>query len=58
MLIKGFNFDYFTGNYQTNAGALYIFCYEYGYLPLDDDEVLLVKNKKEISKFAEDIQRN
>lgn len=58
MLGKGFNFDYFTSNYQTNAGALYIFCYEHGYLLLDEQEVLLVKNKKEIAKYKEDAVRD
>ena len=58
LLVKGFDFDYFTSTYQTNAGALYIFCYEFGYLLLDDDEVLLVKNKKEIAKYSEDATRN
>ena len=57
MLVKGFNFDYFTSSYQTQAGARYIFCYEYGYLLLDADEVLLVKNKKETEKFADDTTR-
>ena len=53
MLVKGFDFDYFTSIYQTLGGARYMFCYEYGYLLLEDDEVLLVKNKKEESKFLE-----
>jgi len=40
---KGFDFDYFTNHYITQTGKRYVFCYEYGYLFLDDDEVLLVK---------------
>ncbi|MES2274541.1 MAG: hypothetical protein V4592_00870 [Bacteroidota bacterium] len=58
MLQKGFDFDYFTGSFQTQAGARYFFCYEYGYLPLEADEVLLVKSKKELEKFGDDTQRN
>ena len=53
MLVKGFDFDYFTSSFKTQAGARYFFCYEQGYLPLDNDEVLLVKSKKESAKLAE-----
>ena len=53
MLVKGFDFDYFTSIYQAQNGNTYHFCYEYGYLLLDNDEVLLVKNKKEESKFSD-----
>ncbi|MCQ6958100.1 hypothetical protein [Mucilaginibacter aquariorum] len=58
MLVKGFDFDYFTSSFKTQAGARYFFCYEHGYLLLEADEVLLVKSKKETSKFTEDSQRN
>jgi len=43
---KGFNFDYFTSIYKTKSEKDYIFCYEYGYLFLDGDEVLLVRRKE------------
>ncbi|MDB5137340.1 MAG: hypothetical protein JWP37_3943 [Mucilaginibacter sp.] len=43
---KGFDFDYLTSIYQTQSGKTYHFCYEYGYLPLDGDEVLLVKREE------------
>ena len=43
---KGFNFDYITSIYQTKTGSTYNFCYEYGYLLLDNDEVLLVKREE------------
>jgi hypothetical protein len=45
MAAKGYNFDYHTRTYQTQNGKTYHFCYEYGYLPLDADEVLLVKRE-------------
>jgi hypothetical protein len=45
MALKGFDFDYHTRTYQTQNGKTYYFCYEYGYLPLDGDEVLLVKRE-------------
>lgn len=43
---KGFNFDYFTNVYQTQTGKVYHFCYEYGFLILNEDEVLLVKKEE------------
>lgn len=43
LLSKGFNFNYFTHVYQTQKGHQYHFCYEYGYLRLDNEEILLVK---------------
>ncbi len=44
---KGFNFDFTTNIYKTTTGNLYYFCYEYGYLFLPPDDVLLVKRKEE-----------
>ena len=43
---KGFDFDYHTHHYTTNTGNAYVFCYEYGYLLLENDEVLLVKKEQ------------
>ncbi|MFC3198376.1 hypothetical protein ACFOET_12200 [Parapedobacter deserti] len=40
---QGFNFDYITDMYETGKGTQYRFCYEYGYLLLENDDVLLVK---------------
>jgi hypothetical protein len=42
---KGYNFSYHTHTYKTKAGALYFFCYEYGYLPLEHDISMLVKKQ-------------
>src|SRR5690606_10141129 len=44
---KGFNFDYTTSIYKTAKGNQYYFCYEYGYLILPPEDVLLVKRKEE-----------
>lgn len=44
---KGFDFDHITSIYQTKNGSTYFFNYEYGYLLLDNDEVLLVKREGE-----------
>jgi hypothetical protein len=46
MLEKGFNFNFFTSIYTTKKGATYYFCYEYGYLQLDDGFYFLVINKR------------
>jgi hypothetical protein len=43
LLGKGFSFQYYTHTYQTQKGNTYYFCYEYGYLKLENDEILLVK---------------
>ncbi|SEN08332.1 hypothetical protein SAMN05216436_11186 [bacterium A37T11] len=45
MLHEGFSFEYFTNVYETGKGSQYRFCYEYGYLPLGEEEVLLVMRK-------------
>ncbi len=39
---QGFNFKYFTSVYRTKAGKVYYFCYDQGYLPLDNDFFALV----------------
>ena len=43
---EGFSFDYFTNIYTTKAGTVYYFCYEYGYLPLENDFYALVKREE------------
>jgi hypothetical protein len=40
---QGFDFRYHTHLYQNKKGQTYQFCYEYGYLPLEGDWVLVVK---------------
>ena len=46
LLQKGFNFSYYTNTYTTKKNATYYFCYEYGYLALDNDFYFLVKRKE------------
>jgi hypothetical protein len=43
----GFHFRYFTHLYTTKTGKTYYYCYDYGYLPLDNDWFLIVKKKEE-----------
>jgi hypothetical protein len=39
----GFDFRYHTHQYVNKKGQAYQFCYEYGYLPLESDWVLVVR---------------
>lgn len=43
LIANGFDFDYHTNTYKTKEGSVYFFCYEHGYLPLENDFCLLVK---------------
>jgi hypothetical protein len=46
LLSQGFNFKYYTHNYTNQKSNVYVFCYEYGYLPLEHDWFLIVKRKE------------
>src|SRR5437868_15191656 len=45
----GFQFKYMTHTYVTKTGKTYFYCYEYGYLPLENDWYLIVRRKEELS---------
>jgi predicted nucleic acid-binding Zn ribbon protein len=45
LLNLGFHFKYHTHTYTTMGGKTYWYCYEYGYLPLENDLYLIVKEK-------------
>lgn len=47
LLQKGFQFKYITNIYNNKKGNTYFFCYDLGYLPLENDWYLLVKRKEE-----------
>lgn len=42
---EGFNFQFYTSQYITKAGAIYNYVYDQGYLPLENDWFLLVKTE-------------
>ncbi len=44
---KGFDFKFITNMYKTQKGSTYLYCYEYGYLPLENDYFLIICNEKE-----------
>lgn len=46
LLETGFKFNYFTNEYVTSAGKIYKFCYEYGYLLVDEDTYFLVMRQE------------
>jgi hypothetical protein len=49
LLQKGFNFSFYTNVYTTKKGTKYYYCYEYGYLPIDNDYYFLVKKKEYVN---------
>ena len=46
LLAKGFQMQYYTNVYKTKTGKVYYFCYEQGYLPLENDWLALVIKKE------------
>lgn len=47
LLRLGFQFKYLTHIYTTKTGKSYYYCYDHGYLPLDNDWYLIVRKKEE-----------
>ena len=47
LIEKGFQFKYHTHIYITKTAKTYFYCYEYGYLPLDNNWFLIVKKTEE-----------
>jgi len=46
LLQKGFAFKFHTHLYTNKKGNIYYFCYDYGYLPLENRWYLIVKGKE------------
>jgi predicted nucleic acid-binding Zn ribbon protein len=46
LLQKGYQFKYHTHLYSTKNGHTYYYCYEYGYLPLENNRYLIVKRNE------------
>lgn len=44
LLVSGFNFKYTTHTNATSKGKTYFYCFDYGYLPLEQDWYLIVKS--------------
>ncbi len=47
LLKEGFDFDFYTNIYTTRDQRQYHFCYDQGYLILEDGNVLLVKKERD-----------
>lgn len=47
LLSAGFDAIYHTHQYTNKKGDVYHFCYEYGWLPIEGDWVLVVQRKEE-----------
>ena len=47
LLQKGFQFKYITHIYTNKKGNTYFFCYDLGYLPLENDWYLIVRRKED-----------
>ena len=45
LFAEGFQFQFHTQNTTNSKGNTYFFCYDYGYMPLDDNLFLIVRNK-------------
>lgn len=48
----GFRFRFFTHRFKSQKGSLYSFCYEAGYLQMEDDWILLVKQPETVDVFG------
>jgi predicted nucleic acid-binding Zn ribbon protein len=46
LLQMGFQFKYFTHTYANRKGDIYYFCFDHGYLPLEQGWYLLVRKKE------------
>ncbi len=47
MIEKGYQFKYSTHTYTNKKGNTYFFCYDYGYLPLDNNNYLVVRRNED-----------
>ncbi|MNK06387.1 hypothetical protein D3C87_242820 [compost metagenome] len=45
LIKRGFDFDYHTHYYLADTGNVYVFCYEYGYMFSQNDDVILLKKE-------------
>jgi predicted nucleic acid-binding Zn ribbon protein len=46
LLEKGFNFNYYTNIYKTKAEKEYYFCYDMGYLAIENEYFMLFVRKE------------
>ena len=46
LISLGFQFRHMTHTYTNKSGKTYFYCYDYGFLPLENDWYLLVKDRQ------------
>ncbi len=46
----GFNYKYHTHAYSSSTNNEYLFCYEYGYLIIADEKVLIINHQTNMDK--------
>src|SRR5688572_21208719 len=49
LIEQGFNFKYITNTFTKPGSNTYFYCFDFGYLPLDNDQYLIVKSKSSFS---------
>lgn len=47
LIEKGFQFKYHTHQHNGKNGHIYFYCYEYGYLSLENNRLLIVKRNRD-----------
>jgi predicted nucleic acid-binding Zn ribbon protein len=47
LMQKGYVFKYHTHIYTNQKGQVYYYCYDYGFLPLENNRYLIVRRKDE-----------
>ena len=47
---NGFNFNYFTSRYKTKEGNEYWFCYDIGWMQLDDEKIRIIEYQSYMKK--------
>ncbi len=51
LAVKGFDFNHHTSIYETKKGGRYYFCYDQGYILLEDNHVALVKKYDDVNSL-------
>jgi hypothetical protein len=45
LVLAGFDFEHFTRIYRTDRGNTYYMCYEFGYMHLENEKVLIINQQ-------------
>jgi len=45
LLRLGFNFSFYTNHFISKSGNTYTLCYDYGYMEIDNDKVLIINRQ-------------